>query len=102
MNMYQTTEHKGIILITYLNKYLTKRNLLMKDVIKGIIERIEANQSITPRQFNSIIKFIERESEFVTLNRSEIFNFFKPLMISNKARTSAYEPNDITQFLTQS
>ena len=102
MNMYQTTEHKGIILITYLNKYLTKRNLLMKDVIKGIIERIEANQSITTRQFNSIIKFIERESEFVTLNRSEIFNFFKPLMISNKARTSAYESNDLTQFLTQS
>lgn len=100
--MYQTTEHKGIILITYLNKYLTKRNLLMKDVIKGIIERIEANQSITTRQFNSIIKFIERESEFVTLNRSEIFNFFKPLMISNKARTSAYESNDLTQFLTQS
>ena len=74
----------------------------MKDVIKGIIERIEANQSITTRQFNSIIKFIERESEFVTLNRSEIFNFFKPLMISNKARTSVYESNDLTQFLTQS
>jgi hypothetical protein len=52
----------------------------MKFVVKNIKNRIENNKPITIKQFKSIIKFIEREVEFVTYNRSQIVQIFEPII----------------------
>ena len=71
----------------------------MKNVLINIKQRIETNRPITIRKFNSLIKFIEREKEFVNLDRNEIQQFFEPLIEPIKKRINPYEHNDLTQFL---
>ena len=53
-------KQKQQILIRYLNQYLLKKDLRMKNVVRNIVYRIERNQNISIKQYNSIIKFIER------------------------------------------
>ena len=71
----------------------------MKNVLINIKQRIETNRPITIRQFNSVIKFIEREKEFINSDRSEIQQFFEPLIEPTKRRINPYEHNDLSQFL---
>jgi len=78
--MYNNQNNQKIILLRYLNQYLSKKNLKMKPIVQNIKSRVEKNQPITTKQFNSLIKFIEREPEFKTSNRNQIFNFFEPLI----------------------
>ena len=52
----------------------------MRYVVKSIKDRIEKDQPITSKQFNSVIKFLEREKEFKTKNRNQIHQFFEPLI----------------------
>ena len=90
-------KQKQHILIRYLNIYLLKKDLKMKNVLRNIVNRIEKNHNISIKQYNSIIKFIERESEFSRSNRSEIVEFFSPFINDNFKRTNPYG-NDLTQF----
>ena len=78
--MYNTQNYEQIMLLRYLNQYLSKKNLKMKPIVQNIKNRVENNQPITTNQFNSLIKFIEREPEFKTSNRNQIFKFFEPLI----------------------
>ena len=78
--MYKPNNTQEVILLKYLNQYLSKKNLRMRYVIKSIKDRIENNQPITIKQFNSVIKFIEREPEFKSSNRNQILEFFEPLI----------------------
>ena len=78
--MYNTQNYEQIMLLRYLNQYLSKKNLKMKPIVQNIKSRVEKNQPITTNQFNSLIKFIEREPEFKTSNRNQIFKFFEPLI----------------------
>jgi len=78
--MYNTQNYQQIMLLRYLNQYLSKKNLKMKPIVQNIKNRVENNQPITTKQFNSLIKFIEREPEFKTSNRNQIFKFFEPLI----------------------
>ena len=71
---------KKQILITYLNYYLSKKDLRMKDVRRNIKKRIQSDRPISIRQYNSIIKFLEKEKRFKTSNREEIYRFFEPLI----------------------
>ena len=71
----------------------------MKNVLINIKQRIETNRPITIRQFNSLIKFIEREKEFIHSDRDEIQQFFEPLIEPIKKMINPYEHNDLTQFL---
>ena len=64
----------------YLNKYLSKPDLKMKPVIRTIKEMLNKKVSITPRQFGSVIKFIEREPQFINTNRQEIISYFSPII----------------------
>ena len=97
--MYPNHNYKRGLLIRYLNQYLLKKDLRMKNVLINIKQRIETNRPITIRQFNSLIKFIEREKEFINLDRDEIQQFFEPLIEPIKKRINPYEHNDLTQFL---
>ena len=97
--MYPNHNYKRGLLIRYLNQYLSKKDLRMKNVLINIKQRIETNRPITIRQFNSLIKFIEREKEFINSDRNEIQQFFDKLIEPIKKRINPYEHNDLTQFL---
>ena len=97
--MYPNHNYKRGLLIRYLNQYLLKKDLRMKNVLINIKQRIETNRPMTIRQFNSLIKFIEREKEFINSDRDEIQQFFEPLIEPIKKRINPYEHNDLTQFL---
>ena len=97
--MYPNHNYKRGLLIRYLNQYLLKKDLRMKNVLINIKQRIETNRPITIRQFNSLIKFIEREKEFINSDRNEIQQFFEPLIEPIKKRINPYEHNDLSQFL---
>ena len=88
---------KQRILIRYLNQYLLKKDLKMKNVLKNIVQRIERDQTISVRQFNSIVKFIEREEPFTDQNRHQIYQFFEPLIQTNNAKVNTNGGN-LTEF----
>ena len=84
------TQHPKKILIKYLNNYLSKRDLKMKNVLRNIKDRIVKDQPITIRQYQSIIKFIEREDEFKGCNRQQIYQFFEPIIQTNERKVVQY------------
>jgi len=84
------TQHPKKILIRYLNNYLSKRDLKMKNVLRNIKDRIVKDQPITIRQYQSIIKFIEREDEFKGCNRQQIYQFFEPIIQTNEIKAVQY------------
>ena len=90
------TQHPKKILIRYLNNYLSKRDLKMKNVLRNIKDRIVKNQPITIRQYQSIIKFIEREDEFKGCNRQQIYQFFEPIIQTNERKVVQYD-NTLTE-----
>ena len=91
-------KQKQQILIRYLNQYLLKKDLRMKNVVRNIVYRIERNQNISIKQYNSIIKFIERERPFKDLNRNQIYRFFEPL-IQIKDRKVVTDGSNLSEFL---
>jgi hypothetical protein len=90
------TQHPKKILIRYLNNYLSKKDLKMKNVLRNIKDRIVKNQPITIRQYQSIIKFIEREDEFKGCNRQQIYQFFEPIIQTNERKVVQYD-NTLTE-----
>jgi hypothetical protein len=52
------------ILIYYLQLYLSKHELRMKPVMISIRNPLESKKNISYKEFQSIIKFIERELTF--------------------------------------
>ena len=52
----------------------------MRIVLVRIVDRLKSQQRISEKQFNSIIKFLEREPQFVSKNRNEIRIYFDPLI----------------------
>lgn len=89
-------KQKQQILIRYLNIYLLKKDLKMKPILRNIVYRIERNQNISIKQYNSIIKFIEKEKEFKDLNRNQIYQFFEPV-IKTKHRKVIHYGNTLNE-----
>ena len=67
-NEYQ---NKKLQLLNYLQLYLSKK-LRMNNVFVGIINKLKNNHKITMKQYNSIIKFIEKEPIFINKDRTFI------------------------------
>ena len=89
-------------LLYYLTIYLRKK-LNMEMVLVNIFDRLKEGNSITEKQFKSIIKFIEREDTFRLMNRYEIRNYFDPI-ISNQIISKRKEQNEsptLCQFMSQ-
>ena len=68
----------------------------MKNVLRNIKDRIVKDQPITIRQYQSIIKFIEREDEFRGCNRQQIYQFFEPIIQTNERKVVQYD-NTLTE-----
>ena len=71
----------------YLHLYLSKPNLKMKNVMKGILYRLDRDKKITINQFNSIISYLEREREFRGNRREIITNFYSKLIVGEEYRS---------------
>ena len=98
--MYYNYNPKKEILLNHLNYYLSKPNLQMKVVIRSMVSRLKDHNCITEKQFNSVIKFIEREKQFVRMSRSQIRRYFDPLISNNKySKENNDNGNDLTKFL---
>jgi hypothetical protein len=66
----------------------------MKNVLRNIIHRLENNKPISNKQYLSIIKFIEKEREFRSSNRDQIYSYFTPLIEKEKPNG-----NTLSEFL---
>ena len=93
-------KYKQQQLLKYLQFYLSKK-LNMEVVIRRIVDRLKNDQPITDKQFNSIIKFLERETPFVSMNRSQIKGYFDELISNQKIKETKYGSNSNTHNLTE-
>ena len=95
-NKYQILKRSlEIQLIKYLNKYL-KKNFNMELVFHTIKKTLKKKEEITEKQFESIIKFIERELPFRGESRNRIYNYFSPVITTKRDRSSG---NSLEQFM---
>ena len=88
-------QNKKLQLLNYLQLYLSKK-LNMNVVFIGIINKLKNNHKISMKQYNSIIKFIEREPKFINRDRDYILTYFSPLIHIER---KPYEPNTLCQFI---
>ena len=79
---YKTNNLRRIELRNYL-KYYTTRGRKMGHLFSDLIGHLENNQSITPRQFESILPFLRREQKFVLSSDEFIRDHFKVFIRSN-------------------
>ena len=89
-------QNKKLQLLNYLQFYLSKK-LRMNVVFIGIINKLKNNHKISMKQYNSIIKFLEKEPKFINRDRTYILNYFEPLI--HKVERERYEPNNLSKFL---
>ena len=89
-------QFKKLQLINYLKLYLSKK-LNMNIIFITIINKLKNNHKITLNQYNSIIKFIEREPKLINRDRDYIFNYFSPLILN--IEKESYEPNTLCKFI---
>ena len=85
-------------LIHYLKEYLSKRDLNMKFVMVGILEKLQNHQDITPKQFNSILNYISRERPYRGMSSQVIREHFSELISEPIQMQHKEEPNDLTRF----
>jgi len=84
-------------LLRYLQLYLSKK-LNMEIVLINIVNRLKKNKPISEKQWNSIIKFIEREPQFVSMNREEI-RFYFDGFITPQLKENRIGSNTLCEFL---
>ena len=68
----------------------------MDFVFHTIKKTLKDQIEITEKQFESIIKFIERERPFRGETRNRIYNYFSPVITKKKDRSSG---NSLEQFM---
>jgi hypothetical protein len=90
--------HKRNQLLRYINLYLSKPQLRMTKVMKPIRDRLISNSMISPKQFDSLIKWIEREEQFQWMNRSSIRKYFDLLIEEPNSKPQKEPTNDLTKF----
>lgn len=62
----------------------------MKMVIKSILKKLKNDKPISLKQFLSVIKFLEREKEYLHLNQQQLIQLYTPI-IYNKTKEITYE-----------
>ena len=66
----------------YINRYL-KKGFIKDYVFIASKKNLKKNKCITIEQYNFIIKFIERERPYKNYNRTQIHNYFLPIIEDN-------------------
>mgnify|MGYP001158906562 FL=1 len=71
-------------LIKYLNHYI-KKGFRMNPVFTSIRKTLISENEISEKQFQSMIKFLDKEKEFRGLSHMKIFSYFSPIInLKNK------------------
>ena len=71
-------------LIKYLNHYI-KKGFRMNPVFTSIRKTLISENEISEKQFQSMIKFLDKEKEFRGLSHMKIFSYFLPIInLKNK------------------
>ena len=70
-------------LIKYMKKYL-KKDFRMSPVFTKIKRDLKNEEPITSTQMDSVIKFIERERPYRRWNRTQIYEYFSPVILPTK------------------
>ena len=99
--MSHNTRFKRELLIFYLDKYLQKKNLKMKDFMQNIRFKLFQRNKISSRQFESILEILKREDAFKAASDQKIINYFRPLITVLTKEKEAYEPATISEFQLQ-
>ena len=99
--MSHNTRFKRELLIFYLDKYLQKKNLKMKDFMQNIRFKLLQRNKILLRQFESILEFLKREDAFKAASDQKIIHYFRPLITGLTKRTETYELATISEFQLQ-
>lgn len=95
-----TTKELRNVLRYYLQLYLSKNELRMKSVMISILKALQSNKDISFKQFQSIIKFIERETMFKEYKRYQLIELFSPIINDLKRNiTLENSPNTLHPFL---
>ena len=79
-----TKEDKARLLIQFVKRYRRKRNLLMKDKFKRIQDDLVKKQSIYEDDFFTVLKFLEREKRFKQLTRTQLYEYFDPIIYKQR------------------
>ena len=66
----------------YINRYL-KKGFIKDYVFIESKKNLKKNKCITIEQYNFIIKFIERERPYKNYNRTQLHNYFLPIIEDN-------------------
>ena len=91
-------DYKKEQLLKYLQYYLSKRDLRMKIVLIRIVDQLKENKPISVKQFNSIIKFLEREPKFISMDRDGIRNYFDHLITPTLKKEKPIETITLCEF----
>ena len=88
-------------LLRYLTIYINKQ-FNMKFLFVSMVERLKKHRSITERQLLCLMKFLEREPQFLSTNREKIIEYFSPLtsneVISKRKNPDHENTNTLTPF----
>lgn len=99
MNGTQTLRQK---LLNYVIQYHNKPHINMYWITNSIIKRLKSDENVTPRQFQSLIRWLERENEFKHMTQTSIKEYFQPI-IYNSTKDTKYEEStsvSLEQFFT--
>ena len=78
--MSHNTRFKWELLIFYLDKYLQKKNLKMRNFMQNIRFKLLQRNKISLSQFESILEFLKWEDAFKAALDQRIFNYFRPVI----------------------
>ena len=95
--MSHNTRFKRELLIFYLDKYLQKKNLKMKDFMQNIRFKLLQRNKISVRQFESILEFLKREDAFKAASDQRIIHYLRPVITGTIKETETYEPATISE-----
>ena len=80
MYVCNTLESKKLLLIKFLNSYLSKYQIGMKHVMINMIYRLKKGEQITLKQLQSALPYVEREPLFINMNRDQIIRYFDEII----------------------
>lgn len=87
MYEYNTLEKKKSLLIMFLNSYLSKYQIRMNHIMKNIIHRLKKGDHITLKQLQSVLSYIEREPQFINMDRDQIIRYFDEIIVKTHLKT---------------
>lgn len=71
-NYEDITQHRRTHILKYIKMYISRNDIKMKDVLKGIERKLNQTHKLTIKQFKAIDKFLIREPCFFGFTRNQL------------------------------